>query len=413
MAIITDHLRPRSSNRTKAAAAAAATITSPAAMTEPQSKISARDFYGEYYGHRVQHLKQLLPLLRSTTATATATTSSATTTASSPNPIASTSQESCIIWTAGDSSLDNKYWFSDTAPAIGAYADLLQPPRSKQDVTYWLNRTLQDRQQALTQKQIGPRTNAINAAVEATTLNERTFKLRPQDEFLRDNIQPQDILVVSVGGNDVALSPLPCTVCAIGGLLCCLPAACMEYGCTVATVPADDCCCGCGPSLCSCAAACPPCLGYLRHMFGTRCQNYIQALTAKTKPAKILVCMIYYPDENTSPSWAGPALGALGYNQNPAKLQTLIRKAHVEAVCRIRIPGSTVISVPLYHVLDGKNTDDYVQRVEPSPAGGRKMAEFLLDLMEQHVEENQGVASHYGSIATSAAPLSPFMQGRG
>lgn len=63
----------------------------------------------------------------------------------------------------------------------------------------------------------------------------------------------------------------------------------------------------------------------------TRTQKYIEALTAKTKPKKILVCMIYYPDMNNVPSWANSALGALDYNQNPVKLQLLIRKMFEEA----------------------------------------------------------------------------------
>ena len=62
-----------------------------------------------------------------------------------------------------------------------------------------------------------------------------------------------------------------------------------------------------------------------------RTQKYIEALTSKTKPKKILVCMIYYPDENNVPSWANAALGALGYNTNPAKIQLLIRKFFEEA----------------------------------------------------------------------------------
>ena len=42
--------------------------------------------------------------------------------------------------------------------------------------------------------------------------------------------------------------------------------------------------------------------------------------------------MIYYPDEDiASPSWAGFALKALGYNKNPEKLQSLIKKAFEEA----------------------------------------------------------------------------------
>jgi hypothetical protein len=60
-------------------------------------------------------------------------------------------------------------------------------------------------------------------------------------------------------------------------------------------------------------------------------QKYIESLTAKTKPKKILVCMIYYPDEAQVPSWAGASLGALGYNSNPARVQMLIRKAFDEA----------------------------------------------------------------------------------
>ena len=167
----------------------------------------------------------------------------------------------------------------------------------------------------------------INTAVEATTLNQRTFRLQPQDKFIIDNIQKDDILIVSVGGNDVALAPLPCTILS----LLCFPDCCYEYSSTMGTIPVDDCCYGCGPSLLSCACATPPCFGYLVHMFGMRVRKYIERLTAKTKPKKILVCMIYYPDENPIPSWAGPALGALGYNAKPHRLQLLIRKLFIEA----------------------------------------------------------------------------------
>lgn len=48
----------------------------------------------------------------------------------------------------------------------------------------------------------------------------------------------------------------------------------------------------------------------------------------------------------------------------------------------MRIEGSQVIPVPFFNVLDGKRTEDYVARVEPSAIGGRKMAEFLLDIIE-------------------------------
>lgn len=327
----------------------------------PSSQITPDSFYGEFHGHKVRHLESVLPSLR-------------------------TSSEA-LIWTAGDSSLDNKYWFFDTAPAVGAYAQVLVPPVSKCDVTYWLNYLARSDDDGGGDERSGGsdrniKWGAINTAVEATTLNQRVFRLLPQDRFIRDNILSDDVLVVSVGGNDIALCPTLCTIAAVAGTLC-LPYSVVENGCTCATVPANDCCCGCGASLLSCGCAFPPCLGYMRHLFGTRVQKYVEAMTRKTKPKKVLVCMIYYLDENTAPSWAGPALAAMGYNRNPEKLQMVIRKVFAEATSRIRIPGSEVIPVPLFHALDGKQSRDYVARVEPSPTGGRKIAELLLDIINR------------------------------
>jgi hypothetical protein len=42
--------------------------------------------------------------------------------------------------------------------------------------------------------------------------------------------------------------------------------------------------------------------------------------------------MIYYPDEAQVPGWAGPTLAALGYDDNPQKLQLIIRKVFQEAI---------------------------------------------------------------------------------
>jgi hypothetical protein len=396
-----------------------ATFSSGSRVHEPsEDKVDSYAFYREYSGHPVEQLRRILPHLRD--------------------------HSQHLIWTAGDSSLDNKYWlhFHDNLPAVrGAYRNVLHPPTSKPDVTYWLNYlaatmpppTLESPRADHQKSTPFPsrRWAAINAAVEASTLNERTFRLRPQDVFLRDNIAADDVLVVSVGGNDIALLPCPCTIVSMASLVLCMPQSCIDRGRICATVPLDDCCCGCGPSLCSCCCACPPCLGYFAHLFGRRIQYYIEALTAKTKPSKILVCMIYYPEEvSHGRGWADPALSALRYDSNPAKLQALIRKIYNDSIRHIRIQGSQVIPVPLFQVMDGKASDDYVARVEPSTAGGRKMAEFLLALIEgsrpmtpppvntSTVPTGIGSANHAASSATTmgyvpvAAPSSSLIQGR-
>ena len=282
---------------------------------QPVATVNSRAFYAEYHGHKVKHLEKILPALRSTS--------------------------DSIIWLAGDSSLDNKYWFPTSQDAVpGAYAQVLRPPVSKCDINYWLNYLALQRFTNTTEQQNKAgntpsrrRFAAMNTAVEATTLNQRVFHLTQQDEFIRDNITKEDILIVSIGGNDIALLPSPCTIAAIMGLILCTPQSCLEGGFTCCSIPLDDCCCGCGPSFLSCAGGCPPCLSYFRHMFGTRVESYIKKLTRKTKPELILVCMIYYPDEAMVPSsWANPALSALGYNNNPKKLQLIIRKVFEEAI---------------------------------------------------------------------------------
>ncbi len=83
--------------------------------------ILSADFYSEFHGHKVSHLQTLLPHLRESS--------------------------SHLIWTAGDSSLDNKYWFSTKADAVegSGYERVLRPQQSICDVTYWLNYLAKER----------------------------------------------------------------------------------------------------------------------------------------------------------------------------------------------------------------------------------------------------------------------------
>ena len=119
------------------------------------------------------------------------------------------------------------------------------------------------------------------------------------------------------------------------------------------------------------------------HLFGTRIQSYIDRLTSKQRPKMVGVCAIYFPDEQQGDSWAELPLSKLGYNSNPGKLQGLIQKIYEDAISRIKVEGTKIVPIALYDVLDGKNTDDYEARVEPSAVGGGKMAALFMDKMFQ------------------------------
>jgi len=157
-------------------------LLQPVASTK---KLAPVDFYSTFEGHDVDDLESfVLPALR----------------------------DSCnaLIWCAGDSSLDNKYWLTDTAnaPVGSGYENVLEPPRMKQDVTYWLNRVAVEERQDTKDKTDGSRQvrySAINTAVEASTLEDRmkAMGLLPQDRLIRDHISPTDIPIVSIGANDV------------------------------------------------------------------------------------------------------------------------------------------------------------------------------------------------------------------
>ena len=127
----------------------------------------------------------------------------------------------------------------------------------------------------------------INAAVEESALTDRTTDLLPQDRFIRDHITENDILIVSLGGNDIALKP------SISTIFHMLLLTNFNYTTTMENDPGS----AWGMS-------------YFTHMFSMGVQSYIERLLKdRPKPAKIVVCMIYYPDERETGSWADRTLG--------------------------------------------------------------------------------------------------------
>jgi hypothetical protein len=292
------------------------------------SKINRSRFYMEWKGHQIQDLA----------------TFHAITTSQKP--------DKPIVYLAGDSSLDNKYWVTPdvelSVDVPGIYKHTLDRPKPKPDVAFWLNSLL------------GERATCINTAVEESMLRDRDRDLLPHDEFIRDNIRSEDILIVSVGANDIALKPLPCTIRHMLQLAWVTPRSSLENGTAWS-------------------------LKYFNDMFGTKVQNYVDRMTAKTRPRAIIICMIYFPLESGlgQQSWADTQLKTLGYNTWPEQLQTAISTLYRTATQKIELNGTEVVPCALHEVLDGKDAKDYTERVEPNETGGEKMAQRFAALLDR------------------------------
>ena len=115
-------------------------------------------------------------------------------------------------------------------------------------------------------------------------------------------------------------------------------------------------------------------------LFRDRTREFIESVTAERKPSAVGVCMLYYLDETAGGSWADRTLSALGYDKDPSKLQLVMRKVFELGTAQVRLPGvERVVAIPLYEALDGRDTADYVERVEPSAQGGKKMARQIVE----------------------------------
>ena len=294
-------------------------------------------FYEPFHGHHTTHLAAVLRRLRGSGNGGT------------PRRCA---------FLLGDSSFDNKYWLSDkdvAKPINGYPLDLM-----RRDVCFAINAEM-------VRLGLGDEWFCLNAAVEATCLNDRASELLPQDELVRRSLQPRDALVVSIGGNDIALRPTLKTIANMLTLVWGVPRAWLERCADPKREP---------PSWWTW----PPGLAHFVRLFKDAVEGYLARVTANVKPSIILVSTIYFLDTNPdAQSWANPSLKAMGYNDDPAKLQTAIRAIFRLATSQVRVPGvDVVVPVPLFEALDGTDSSMYVSRVEPSAKGGRRMAELVV-----------------------------------
>lgn len=277
-----------------------------------------------------------------------------------------------MIYLAGDSSFDNKYWVPSSGPGgepLGVdvpeiYRKTLNRPHPKPDIAFWLNHFL------------GNSATTLNLAVEESTLRDRENDLLPHDKFIRDHIGPEDILIVSVGANDIALKPTFATMRNMLQLAWLTPRSSLEKGTAWS-------------------------LSHFTDMFKNQVEAYVSRIVEKQKPRAVIVCMIYYPLEDgvsKQKSWADTQLKLLGYNRFPRQLQTAITQMYELATKKIKIPGTKVVPCALFEAMDGKNGDDYTARVEPSAEGGRKIGLKLKEIVQRVFTE--------AGLATSN-PLAP------
>jgi hypothetical protein len=150
------------------------------------------------------------------------------------------------------------------------------------DVSYWLNHLAAER--------FGSRKlTTLMSSVEESTVEDRFASpggLLAQDCFIRDHITENDYLILSVGGNDVALRPTVQTALCMK-LLVASPAWLVKSG----YAPGFD---------------------YFMRLFHTRVQELVRRMCTKRKPKHVLVCMIYYLDQQPGGSWADHTLASLG-----------------------------------------------------------------------------------------------------
>ena len=98
--------------------------------------------------------------------------------------------------------------------------------------------------------------------------------------------------------------------------------------------------------------------------------------------------MLYHLDESDEAySWAGLALRLLRYDSRPRLVQRLLGLIFEHGVQRVRIPGTLTVPVALSAALDGTDSRDYSQRVEPSVEGGRKMARLLVRRLTEALQQ--------------------------
>jgi len=291
------------------------------------SNINQDKYYSQKFGHEVEDIKKV------------------------HHHITQNQGKKRIIWLAGDTTLDNKHWLEDIRKSCNGYEHIFEQAYSKADLCHWINHHMQ----VMDYKGWA----CINAAVNESSLTQRRKKgLLPQDEFIRDNLTEKDLLIISIGGNDLySTLNFKRMTSMINFFLTKNPdkfAESEKFQCFV-------------------------------DLFKNQTEDYIKSLIAKHKPRKIIVCSLYHPSIEGK-GWADKLLSLIRYKKNPSKVHKVVEAIFEQATEKIKIPGVAIFPVKLWELLDWRQPDNFIERVYPSAKGGKELSQGFLSVFNFAVQ---------------------------
>ncbi|CAD7939085.1 unnamed protein product [Amoebophrya sp. A120] len=335
------------------------------------------EFYWDFPGHRVEYLHSLVTLLQTKL-----------------DIHRKSGPPAFLVYLLGDSSLDNKHWLypndwskpdfflnknkldltntAFTAPACNRYEQVLsQPARSVQDVCYWLNRRAADHGAQLLETEPTsvflhtPHLYFVNAAVEASTLAMCHSTLLPQDQVVADRVTPDDVLVVSVGHNDMAFYRTRDVEHVL------------KHGTT------DD-------------KVARMAVELFHDVYKRNLEAYLNKVLDGKRCKLLVVCMLYNLDENDNQDddWSllngvEPMYAKIGFRKNPElkrRFKVALHAVFEALISKVQVANEDkVVPLELSRALDGTDTTMYELRNEPSVLGGKAMSSLIFDTIMENL----------------------------
>merc|ERR1712032_243534 len=215
----------------------------------------------------------------------------------------------------------------------------------------------------------GIQLRCLNTAVEASTIEERKKDLPGRcffasDEFVHDNLTPDDVVVFSAFGNDIVLKTTWKTLFLRTWITW------FSWRSNIRSGRAWG-------------------MQHFVDMITVHSRNSLLAVCGKQKPKYILSVMCYFPClTKQGAGWCDWPLRLLCYDLFPGRLQEMTKTVYRLGCAQLDIPGTTVLPVPLFSKLTGENPDDYMERAESSASGGKVIAELIMDAISKGKEFN-------------------------